>query len=83
MFSLHLLNVLAKKKTEKYVKLHVMFSVKIAMFKVSEICSISGKSQGIFHSDVWRFFSLISSLSLSFKFAFYLLKLSIPYNLSP
>ena len=26
----------------------IMFSVHIAMFKVSEICSRSGKSQGIF-----------------------------------
>ena len=34
-------------KTEKYVQ-HAMFSVQIAMFKVSEICSRSEKSQGIF-----------------------------------
>ena len=31
------------KKTEKFVKLYI-FSVQIAMFKVSEICSRSGKS---------------------------------------
>ena len=33
-----------QKKTKKYVK-HVMFSVQSAMFKVSEICFRSGKSQ--------------------------------------
>ena len=35
------------KRPEKYVK-HVVFSVQLPMFKVSEICSRSGKSQGIF-----------------------------------
>ena len=35
------------KKPEKYVK-HVMFFVQISMFRVSEICSRSGKRQEIY-----------------------------------
>ena len=66
---------MCKQKTKKYVK-NVVFSVQIAMFKVSEILLQVSKSQGkvrnFFHSDVWQ--PWISTLNSGF------LKLSLVFK---